>query len=139
MSTNTEYDQLVSDKASAETQLSNAIWTREAIQEKIDQLKTAKRTLGNCYDSYSDISRAVKSDISASYEWNGSQYDRFSEFGDSLITANKTYNDNIDEARDAINSEIARLENEIYRQDGIIGQLRAWINTLAHKIENFFN
>lgn len=139
MSDNAEYDRLVNDRASAERQLSNAIWTRDAIQEKIDRLITAKQTLGNCYDSYSDISRAVKSDVRGSYEWKGSQYDDFSEIGGALISANRTYNDNIDEARDAINIEIARLENEIYRQDGIIGQLRSLINSLVHRIENFFN
>lgn len=139
MSDNAEYNQLVSDKQSAERRVREASNARAAIEEKVDRLKDAKRALGRCHDDFGDVKKTVKRDIEDHYSWEGSQYDRFMSNGENLIRFNQDYYDNIDAARDEINLEIARLENEIYRQEGIIGELHSLINSLVHRIENFFN
>ena len=139
MSDSAEYDRLVSDMRSAESQARSVSYTRASLQEKVDRLKEAKRGLSDYHDTFSDIHKAVKSDIQGSYSWQGRKFDDFGGYGSDLIQANKAYRNRIDVARDAINSEIARLENEIYRQDRILGELYALINSIAHKIANYFN
>ena len=45
----------------------------------------------------------------------------------------------IDTNMDRLNTEIARMENEAYKCDGIIGYLHSAINSLVHTIENWTN
>lgn len=139
MADTAEYNRLVNDKANAQNRLNNAVRQRDAIQDKIDRLKTAKRTLSDEYSAFSDVKRTVKSDVQHKYDWKGSKYDQFSGYGSALISTNQTYYGNLDDARDEINMEIMRLENQLYEQEGLLGQLRSLINSLAHRIENFFN
>lgn len=139
MSDNAEYDQLISEKAQAEAKVESASNTKAILQEKVDRLKDAKRILDGCYDDFGDVNKNVKKILQDKYSWQGSNHDEFVNLGAYLIDYDKTYYNNIDTARDNVNSEIARLENEIYRQEGIIGELKALINSLWHKIENFFS
>lgn len=134
-----EYNRLVNEKANAQNQLNNTVRYRDSIQDKIDRLKTAKKTLSNEYNSFSDVKKTVKRDVQQKYEWKGSKYNRFLSYGSAIVSANETYYGNIDDARDEINLEIMRLENELYEQNGLLGQLRSMVNSLAHRIENFFN
>lgn len=139
MSDTAEYDRLVSDKANAQNQLSDAVRERDQIQDKIDRLKAAKRTLSDEYNSFHDVKRIVEGAVRQDYEWKGGTYDQFYGCGSALVNANQVYYGNLDDARDEINLEIMRLENRLYEQEGILGQLRSLINSLAHKIENYFN
>lgn len=134
-----EYNRLVRDKSNAQSRLNSAIRERDAIQDKIDRLKAAKRALSEEYDSFSVVRKTVKNDVQQSYEWQGAKYDLFSAYGSSLVNANNTYYANLDDARDEINLAISRLENQLYEQEGLMGRLRSLINSLAHRIENFFN
>lgn len=136
---NASYEQLVCEKETAERNKAEAENTKRAIENKIDRLNTVKSTLAGLYESYSGINTSVKKVVDQDYEWKGSNYDSFSNNGSLLVSASKQYYKNIDEARDSINSEITRLENEIHKQILLIGSLVALINTLASKIENFFN
>ena len=139
MSDNAEYDRLVREKSMAERQVNEASMARSNNQSRVNRLINAKKALDECHDNFGDIKKAVNSCIHDHYSWKGSNYDSFIQSGDSLINYNQKYYNNIDDARDAINLEIARLENEVYRQDGLIGDLHSLINSLAHRIENFFN
>ena len=139
MGDTSEYNRLVNDKANAQYKLNNAIKQRDVIQYKIDRLKTAKAALAEEYSSFSDVKRTVKRDVQQKYEWEGAQYDRFSGYGTALVNAYQIYHANLDDARDEINLEISRLENQLYEQEGLMGQLRSLINSLVHRIENFFN
>lgn len=134
-----EYNRLVNDKANAQSRLDNTVKQRDAIQDKIDRLKTAKRTLSDEYSSFSNVKKAVESAARHEYEWKGAKYDQFTGYGSALVSADQTYYRNLDDARDEINMEIMRLENQLYEQEGLLGQLRSLINSLAHRIENFFN
>ena len=139
MGDDAEYRRLVREKTEAQNRLRTESGQRGAIQDKIDRLKDAKRILSDEYGYFSGVKSTVEGKVRGIYAWKGAKYDVFSGYASSLMEANKNYYDNLDNARDAINSEIGRLENQLYSQDGLLGQLRSLINTLARKIENFFN
>ena len=135
-----EYNRLVHDKANAQSRLNSAARKRDAIQEEIARLETAKEVLTEQYESFSDVKKTVKREAQQNYEWKGINYNQFAKhYGSALIDANQTYHENLDDARDEINLKISELENQLYEQEGILGQLRSLINSLAHRIENFFN
>ena len=50
-----------------------------------------------------------------------------------------SYIKNIDTNLDALNNELMRLQNEVYRTEGIIGGIKASLNWLSTKIENLIN
>ena len=139
MSENNEYNQWVSEKSYAEDQVSSVRSQQTEVRAKIERLRTAKKILDNCYDSFEDVKKSVSKELNNNYQWKGTKYDEFVEMGNGLEYSNFAYLDSIDKARDEINLKIAELENESFKMAGIIGDLLAWINTLAAKIENYFN
>ncbi len=72
--------------------------------------------IGNRLDTYQDL---LKTDLI-----NGSLYD---------------YIKKIDQNLDELNNELMRLQNEVYRTEGIIGSIKAALNWLTTKIENLIN
>lgn len=72
--------------------------------------------------------------------WRGQTFRDFQSRGSTLTAENNTfYRASLDAALDAVNDEITRLENQKYNEYGLLGRLSSAINSLANKIENFFN
>lgn len=134
-----EYNRLVSDKANAQNRYDNVIIKRNSISDRIERLHNAKRLLDDMYDEYYYVKKEVSKDINHKYNWKGAKYNQFSGYGDALKNSNDAYYANLDNVRDDINLELSRLENQLYEQEGLLGQLKAFINSISHKIENFFN
>jgi len=114
-----------------------------AIQTKIDRLVAVRDSIvvykNNVREEKSRINKN-KNDYSESTDWNGSRHDRFmSEYCDTLIVDYKAYYDQIDCIHDALNNEIARLQNSIYEKDGILGWLRARLNDCWTWLNNLTN
>ncbi len=139
MSENAEYDQLICDRNNTEAKIEAANNKKIILQEKVDRLKDAKKVLDRCYDDFGDVKNDVTKILQDKYSWYGAKRNEHAELGAYLIYCNGKYHNNVDTVRDEINMEIANLENEIYRQTGIIGELRAIFNSICHRIENFFN
>ena len=134
-----EYERLRDEERATQDSLDDAYNEYGSTQDKINRLKSVRRTLYECCDSFKDVKKNVKRLVRDDYKWTGENYNLFSSYSSSLRGANDDYYRNLDEARDSINDEITRLENEMYRQEGLIGHLRALLNSLANKIQNVSN
>ena len=64
------------------------------------------------------------------------QYDQHSL---ALKQGNESFYQDIDAALDAVNDEITRCENTIYSNNGLLGRLRSYLNSLLNDLENMFN
>lgn len=125
---------------SAESQIDGCNAYIEQLQEKIERLKKVKPAVSEIKSEVYSREMEVHQGIMAQICWVGENkrgYDAIAE--QQLFPSYKAYYDGVDEILDSINDEITRMENEIYEQQGIIGKLRSWINSLWNELCNFFN
>jgi len=134
-----EYNNLTSQKNSAETQISEVESENRLLNDQIDRLEYAKSVVKNEKENFKSIKKIVSDIIGEGYEWKGDTYDKFKTNGSYLNDDHNNYYDSIDFVLDSINNKITELENQIYRNDGFLGELRAWWNSLCNSIENLFN
>lgn len=139
MDENEEYERLVGEQSAAQSDLDDAHHDYLRTQDKLERLRSVRQTLYDCCDSFRGVKKSVRRVIRDDYDWTGENFSRFSTYSSSLMDENDAYCRNLDAARDAINDEITRLENDMYRQEGLIGYLRALLNSLANEIQNLFN
>lgn len=134
-----EYNSLTSQKNSAETQISEVESENRWLNEQIDRLEDAKSIVKTEKENFKSIKKSVSNVIDDDYEWKGDTYDKFKTNGSYLNDDHNNYYDSIDMVLDSINDKITELENQIYRNDGFLGELRSWWNSLCNSIENLFN
>ncbi len=141
MSANEErlYRRYRSQRKEARTELSGYQDTNQRLQHQVDRLNQVKRIVTEQKFNFRPIWGAVSKIIDDSYGWKGNNYDNFQSNGSYLKSDNNRYYNSIDDVLDAINDEITRLENQIYENEGLIGKLKSWINTLTNRMENLFN
>lgn len=140
MSNNADYDSLVSQKRSAQRKYNACEDRIDALNAKLRRLRAAKESVTDLKESFKDNKKLDKKMKKEDRKWTGSTNDTFKSKMDSLIETNDDhYKYSIDYALDKINDEITRIENIKLEEKGLLGRLGASINSLANKIENFFN
>ncbi|MEE0931029.1 MAG: DUF5082 family protein [Acutalibacteraceae bacterium] len=133
------YNSLTSQKNSAETQMSEVQSQTQQLNNQIKRLKSAKSIVETEKENFKAIKKGISNIVDDDYEWKGDTYDKFKNYGSYLNEDHSNYYDSIDMVLDSINNKITELENQIYRNDGILGELRSWWNSLCNSIENLFN
>lgn len=137
---NDDYDSLVKEKSDAESKRSAAQRRIDSNNAKLSRLRAAKKIMAAQKDDFDDIQKADKKTIRGSYSWQGSTFKTFQRRGEAVIDENSGYyKHSLDYVLDGINDEITRLENQNINEYGLLGHLGSLINSLANKIENFFN
>lgn len=140
MSDNAEYNQLVSEKTSAESQYSACEGRIEDCEYLLRRLRAAKRSITELKGEFKTNKKLDKKLHEESHDWKGSTYNSFSSKMETLREENENYyKHSIDHILDSLNNEITNVENRHMQEYGLLGQLGSWINSLANKIENFFN
>lgn len=142
MPTNDEYESLKAQRRNAQAKYNATLGRIEECEYKISRLKRTKATLTEQKRSFASIKKDDKTivDQKKRSAWSGSCFSSFRLFGAALIDTNEGfYRNSLDGALDAVNDEITRLENQKYNEYGLLGRLSSTINSLANKIENFFN
>ena len=139
MSDNSEYQQLVNEKASVSSQIRNTEYVCQSLEDRIARLRVAKAKMDALYGDFKTERDQLKGLFKSDTEWKGQRYDEYVDEGEEMVRAADTYLRNLDSARDDIHWALTNLENESYRQQGILGHLRAAWNDLTCRIENFFN
>lgn len=140
MSNNAEYDSLVSQKKSKQREYNACEDRIDECNDKLRRLKAAKASVTELKASFNTNKKTDKKMKKEDRIWTGSTNDTFKNKMDCLIDANNDhYKHSIDYALDEINDEITRIENIKLKEKGLLGRLGASINSLANKIENFFN
>ena len=135
-----EYNNLVNQKKSKQKQYNACEDRIEEYDYLLKRLKAAKETVSAQKSSFSKIKKDDKNTVKEKYKWKGSNYNKFKSKGSSMMDENDTYyNKSIDYVLDSLNNEITRIENLKMDEYGLLGKLGSAINSLANKIENFFN
>lgn len=105
----------------------------------LGRLRPAYRELYQEKHTFKDIWNQDKNLADEKRQWKGSNFDRYQRGANTICDEDRNYHKSLDYALDALNDEITRIENLRLQEYGILGRLGSWINTLANKIENFFN
>jgi len=112
------------------------------LEERIRQLEALKNEFKTLKSDANELKRNLTMESLQVHEyWKGELFGEHQNlFKSELIhDGMQTYVKNIDTNLDALNNELMRLENEVYRTEGIIGHLKASLNWISTKIENLVN
>lgn len=140
MSNNAEYDSLVNQKSRAQSQYNACSSRIENCDYLLRRLRPAKESIVELKEAFNNNKRVDKNLYEKDHDWKGSTYNSFNAKMLTLNNANDSYyKDSIDHILDSLNDEITRIENQRMSEYGLLGRLGSWINSLANKIENFFN
>lgn len=140
MSDNQEYDNLVSQKRNAQSQYNSCSSRIENCDYLLRRLRPAKESIEELKSSFKSNKKLDKRLLDEKREWEGSTCSSFISKMDAVVDDNENYyKHSIDHILDSINNEITRIENQRLQEYGLLGRLGSWINSLANKIENFFN
>ena len=140
MSNNADYNSLVSQKASAQSQYNACSSRIEKCDYLLRRLQRAKESIVELKEAFKSNKKLDKNLHEEKRDWKGSTYNSFSTKMSTLIDVNDSYyKDSIDHILDSLNNEITRIENQRMSEYGLLGRLGSWINSLDNKIENFFN
>lgn len=140
MSTNDEYNALVSELESVRSEYYAAQKRIDRYEGLLDRLKPIKTEVSKLKSSFNSQVKTPDERGKESNKWEGTQYEGFQyEVEDIEIENKEYYRGSLDHVLDSINDEITRLENLCLNEYGLLGKLGGMINSLANSIENFFN
>ena len=140
MSNNAEYDSLVSQKSSAQSQYNACSLRIENCDYLLRRLRLAKESIVELKEAFKSNKKLDKNLREERRDWKGSTNNSFSTKMSTLVDVNDSYyKDSIDHILDSLNNEITRIENQRMSEYGLLGRIGSWINSLANKIENFCN
>lgn len=112
----------------------------EANNALLDRLKPVKKEVTSLKNSFNYYVMLQDEYEKESTLWEGQQYQNYlNEITDIQSENSDYYHNSLDKVLDALNNKITYLENENLAEAGLVGKLIGVINTLANKVENFFN
>lgn len=124
----------------AEAQISNCEICIADLQEKIAKLKEVKPKVAGIKEDIREINRQLYEKIWEQERWLGNNRNKYNEgIMENLVMPHQNYYKAVDDILDSINDAITRMENEIYEQQGVLGTLRSWWNSLCNELSNCFN
>ncbi len=112
-------------------------------ENKIIRLKAAKKSLENIKEKLTSRKITLQTFVEAGDTYGDWYGDKLVDVQDILtidVPAEYTsYINHVESILDTICNEITRLQHENYELNGVIGQLRSWINSLINKIHALGN
>lgn len=126
--------------SSTESDISRCNDRINELQEEINKLKEVKPVVKEIKGKISKFEFALETRLCTQERWYGNRYLAYAEGAQvDLLDPIWTYYKEVDEILDSINDAIMRRQNEIYRQQGIIGRLKAVLNSLLNALRNLLN
>lgn len=118
--------------------ISSAKTTIATIDEKLQRLRSVKKSIGNIQRDVNDIKVSVmlKKDQP---DWKGQKKNDFQKSWNDFSGSYRNFQTEMNTFYDAICDEITRLENQKNEQNGIIGWCQSQINNLSNAIEKLFH
>lgn len=140
MADNQEYNNLVNERNRKQGQYAACQNRIESVEYLLGRLRPAKAAVQELKKTFKTIRKEDADLKKEKTEWKGDTYNMFSgKMYEVTATNDRYYTGSLDHVLDELNNEITRLENKRMREHGLLGELGAAINSLANKIENFFN
>lgn len=144
-----ELARLQSQKRQLEEQERSCASTASDAKEKIKRLKKARDEIAECKSSIGslaiggyDMNDSAFSDPMgfSTDRWDGDVRGNYETMrSDSLLESLSTYYDRLDDIQDDMNNKIRDLQNSMYANEGIWGDIKTAINNIATKIQNWGN
>ena len=139
MADQAEYEALKRQRSDAEREYRQRENRIHEYDYLLSRLRPAYRELYDEKHTFREIWAQENKNANEKRDWKGSHYNRFETDANMICEEDRSYHRSLDYTLDALNDEITRIENLRMQEYGILGRLGSWINTLANKIENFFN
>ena len=108
------------------------------IDEKLERLRTAKKSVGEIQKKVHDIRYPINH-RNIQPDWQGKQKDAFTKQWETFSSDYTSFQTEMDTFYDAICDEITRLENQKNEENGIIGWCQSQINNLGNFIEKLLH
>ena len=120
------------------TSISSAQSRITSIDEKLERLRTAKKSVGEIQKKVHDTKKKI---IRKNYQptWQGKQKDDFTKQWESFSSDYTSFQTEMNTFYDAICDEITRLENQKNEENGIIGWCQSQMNNLGNIIEKLLH
>ncbi|MCL2811897.1 MAG: DUF5082 family protein [Clostridia bacterium] len=112
-----------------------------SLQEKVDDLRRIHRDMKDAKSDMQQFQRGMRGFAGERYPlWNGDLYTEYQQF---LLGNNqdnlRTVVNQVDRNMAIVNNQRTAYENEIFRQQGILGNLRATLNSILTAIRNWID
>ena len=120
------------------TSISSAQSRITSIDEKLERLRTAKKSVGEIQKKVHDTKKKI---IRKNYQptWQGKQKDDFTKQWETFSSDYTSFQTEMNTFYDAICDEITRLENQKIEENGLIGCLQSLKNSLENSIEKLLH
>ena len=121
----------------------NDIYNCEALiaslEEQVSDLRRIHSDMRDARSDVRDFRRGVRTFANESYQyWDGNLFREYQDFlRDEKLVNLRTVIDQISNNMVIVNNKRTELENEIFRQQGILGNLRATLNSIWTAIVNW--
>ena len=108
------------------------------IDEKLERLRTAKKSVGEIQKKVRDTKKKI---IKKNYQptWKGKQKDAFTKQWETFSSDYTSFQTEMNTFYQAICDEITRLENQKNEENGIIGWCQSQMNNLGNIIEKLLH
>lgn len=137
-----EYNSLCDSRESLEAQ-SDAYQNHiNTLTANLEVLTASRDTLQSVKDNVKGIKSSINSAPDNSLSgWAGKNFEavRIMSQEKDFATGYQSYIDRLDEVLDSLNNELTRVQNEIWEQEGFLGDIKSALNSLYNSIRNFFN
>ena len=120
------------------TSISSAQSRITTIDEQLERLRTAKKSVGEIQKKVHDTKKKI---IRKNYQptWKGKQKDAFTKQWETFSSDYTSFQTEMDTFYDAICDEITRLENQKIEENAIIRWCRSQMNNLGNVIEKLLH
>lgn len=109
-----------------------------SIDEKLERLRTAKKSVGEIQQNVHNIKYPIMH-RNIQPEWQGKQKDDFTKQWETFSSDYTSFQTEMNTFYDAICDEITRLENQKNEEHGIIGWCQSQMNNLGNFIEKLLH
>lgn len=146
--TEAQLNNLKNQKTSKENQKTELENENTKLRNEISRLEKARNRLNSYIEELRGYRKSGERKVKEKISWKGSNYNSYKSSGENLMCEGLFGNNSsylgqyiksVDTIRDDLNLLITEKQNKIYKNEGLIGQLKSAINTLKTKITNFWN
>jgi hypothetical protein len=140
MSSDPEYDALLEEQSQTRSDYGACESRIGECDYLLGRLRPVKTEISTIKSEYEKVKKADDDIYGRKSSWKGNTSQTFhSKMLGVTFENNDYYLHTLDFVLDSINNRITEIENQKLQERGLLGRLGAILNSLANKIENYFN
>lgn len=112
----------------------------ESIDQDLQRLRKAKTSVSEVKGRVNPLINNARNGFNDLRNWKGAEYDKAKALGtDQIYNDLVKYRNDVDAVLDCICNKITKLENERWKNEGLLGDIARALNNLANEIEKLLN